>query len=145
VPDDYHEHYTVLNDDDDTVLARAATLSIILAAWHEAVRTTPGTRLTLKNGTFQMERLRTPGDKKSREGTLINGKIEPFDAALGDLRSWHRLRIMCLSCSRNLYAEALDMAKQHGKDRTLRSLEKRMRCKGCGGGHVRLEVHNKPR
>lgn len=139
------ENFTVVNIDSGVILARAATLSIILAAWHEAVRTTPGTRLTLLNGTFEIERMRTPGDKGDSERTNFNGKVEAFDTTLGDLRSWHRLRIMCLSCARNLYAEASDMAKRHGRDKTIRKLEGCMRCQGCGAGHVRIEVHNKPR
>lgn len=127
------------------VLARAATLPIILAAWHEAVRTTPGATLALRNGRFTMEQMRTPGNGPAKPRTSIKHNEESFDTALCDLRSWHRLRIICLGCARNAYVDPADMMRRHGKTAILSQLERRMRCQKCGIGPVRIEVRNLPR
>ena len=68
-----------------------------------------------------------------------------IDAALRDLRHWHRMRLTCYGCTRNAYADVEALKRKLGPDTLFCTLGRRLVCKGCGARKVRIEVFNQPR
>jgi hypothetical protein len=51
---------------------------------------------------------------------------------LGDLKSWHVLRVTCLQCSHVATVSPAPLLRRFGEYRRLAELEKRFACKACG-------------
>ncbi|MEO3387888.1 hypothetical protein [Mesorhizobium sp. CAU 1741] len=126
-------------------LASAATLSIILGAWHVAVRTTPDALLILRNSGHVMERMVTPGKAPAPVTTTVGKTEAPFSAQLDDLRSFHVLRAFCPACMHSKYIEPQPFIDRFGRKAELAAIEKKMRCSKCDGDAVRLEIHTRSR
>ena len=116
------------------------------AAWQAALRRRPGMLLIHKNGNHTMEKTVAPGEKVADPATIAAGSTHAhIDAALRDLRHWHRLRVHCYRCMRHVYVDVEQLKRKVGGDTLFGTLERRLTCKSCGGRSVRLEVFNERR
>jgi hypothetical protein len=66
-------------------------------------------------------------------------------ATIADLQRWHLLTAACIRCGHHAELAPASLSRRQPKTTLLRDLEKKLKCRECGGKLVQLTVRNMPR